>query len=448
MVQRKQVRKKPKDSDVVVSKDELPPADHVRKGGDPGSRGGGGAMVRTALPNYMRATSNSDARAGRAVGGETASAAPPRKREAVRAKMVFAETTDVSRATCSSTMKGLGLAGAAHVCPYSYCSFKGHVHASVVPLKSVVASRRRLIKTQQSMKLKGISPFRKTNGGGGGDSFFVEIFAGTTANATTPTMGSEASCSDLSMEDMDATARQVEHSIFDHRSCGDEVDKAKDWDGSVDGSCGSSDVISVGSVQLLGTKSSGCKLEMDQEKEIYMDQEADDFGACKSDISEELDAKYEGGSGDASNELSIDDISYAFDGMNFKDVCSDPTDVTSIQRKKWNTARRRTSEQAEQNHLFNPRAPNFLLVQPDPEAEKVYLRHQMMGDRKNAEQWMVDYALRRELNKLACAQKRKVEMLVRAFETVLPSGANEKKSLHNDNDNKSFLLTKSLQSCS
>ncbi|KAG8053946.1 hypothetical protein GUJ93_ZPchr0001g31621 [Zizania palustris] len=426
MVQRKQVRKKPKDSVAVICKDGLP-TDHLRGGGDTGSRGDG-AMVRSALPNYMRATSSSDARAVRAVGGEAAPAAPPRKREAVRANVVFTKTPRASRATCSSTMKGFGLAGAVHVCPYSYCSFKGHVHASSVPLRSVVASRRRLINKQQSMKLEGVSPLRKNNnGGGGGNTFFVKIFAGTAASAIPPTVGSDASCSDLSTEDMDATARRVEYAMFDHRSCGDDNEyKAKDSDGSVDGSCGSSDVISGGSVELSGTKSRGCKQVTGEEKGIYMDQEAEDFGACKSDISEELYARYEDGGADASNESSIDDISCAFGGMNFKEVCSDPTDAASIQRKKWN---KRTSEQGEQIRPFNPRAPNFLPVEPDPETEKVDLRHQMMGDRKNAEEWMVDYALRRAVNKLARVQKRKVEMLVQAFETVLPPGANEKKSL-------------------
>ncbi|KAF0926767.1 hypothetical protein E2562_027381 [Oryza meyeriana var. granulata] len=436
MVQRKQVRKKPKDS-VLVCKDGLP-EDHVRGGGggDPGSRGGGGAIARTALPNYMRATSSSDARAGREA---AVTAAPPRERDAVRAKVVFAGAPPhVSRATCSSAMKGLGSlpGGAAHVCPYSYCSFKGHAHASVVPLRTLVSSRRRLIKTQQSMKLKGASPFRKTaNGGGSADGFFVEIYSGAAAAA--PTVSSDGSCSDLSTEDMDAAFRPVEYAVFDHRSGDDEE---KDSDGSVDGSCGSSDVISGGSVDLFVTKSRGCKQELDGEKGIYLDQEAEDFGAGKSDISEELDAKYEDGGVDASNESSSDDISSAFGGMTFKDVCSDHTGAASSQRKRWNNARGRTSEQGKQMRPFNLRAPNFLPAEPDPEAEKVDLRHQMVGDRKNAEEWMVDYALRRAVNKLARAQKRKVEMLVQAFETVLPPIADEKKSVQHDDDKKASHL--------
>ncbi|KAF2322466.1 hypothetical protein GH714_017188 [Hevea brasiliensis] len=74
----------------------------------------------------------------------------------------------------------------------------------------------------------------------------------------------------------------------------------------------------------------------------------------------------------------------------------------------------------EEERKFNPREPNFLPLVPDPEAEKVDLRHQIMDDRKNAEEWMLDYALQQTVTKLAPARKRKVALLVEAFETVLP----------------------------
>ncbi|TXG70274.1 hypothetical protein EZV62_005209 [Acer yangbiense] len=69
---------------------------------------------------------------------------------------------------------------------------------------------------------------------------------------------------------------------------------------------------------------------------------------------------------------------------------------------------------------FNPRKPRFLPVDPDPETEKVNLRHQTVDERKNADEWMLDYALRQVISKLAPAQKRKVDLLVQAFETVTP----------------------------
>ncbi|CAL4952690.1 unnamed protein product [Urochloa decumbens] len=446
MVQRKQARKKPKDPGVVLDWDA------VQARGDPGSRGGG--MARAPLPGYMRATSCSDAKAG--TGGRAAAspAAPPpppvAKREPVRAKVVFtaaAAAPRVGRATCSSTMKGPG-AGGAHLCPYGYCSLKGHVHPSVAPLSSFVASRRRLIKTQQSMKLKGASPFRKPSNG---DGFFVEIRAG--AGAAAPTVGSDATCSDLSAEEVDAMVRRMEYVMFDSLSCGDGAgSRAKDLGASVDGSCGSSDVISDASVELLGSTT---KHHRGREEAALPDHEDDDFGACKSDISEELDAKNErnfpgDSTGNTPKGSSVGSISSALSGISFEDVTSDCSDAASSQMNKLSIARRRrTSEEGgKQMRPFKPKPPNFLPAETGPEAEKVDLRHLTADDRRTAEEWMVDYALRKAVKKLARAQKRKVEMLVQAFETVLPTVANEKKQQQQDDDKASFTLTRPSQACS
>uniref|UniRef100_A0A2P2JIK0 Calmodulin-binding domain-containing protein n=1 Tax=Rhizophora mucronata TaxID=61149 RepID=A0A2P2JIK0_RHIMU len=69
---------------------------------------------------------------------------------------------------------------------------------------------------------------------------------------------------------------------------------------------------------------------------------------------------------------------------------------------------------------FNPRKPRYLPSEHDPEAEKVQLRHQTVLGRKNSEEWMLDYALQKVISTLAPAQKRKVALLVQAFETVIP----------------------------
>ncbi|BAS93770.1 Os05g0381600, partial [Oryza sativa Japonica Group] len=155
----------------------------------------------------------------------------------VSAAAAAAASAGLGRATCSSTMKeakfpdALDLApgatdaegpAATRVCPYTYCSLNGHAHSPAVPLRSFLASRRRLIKTQQSMKLRGVSAFRKgaahqrpedTNGAGGGarvapppplideealGDFFVEVYAG-------PRVSTDMSCSDMSLDEMDAT---------------------------------------------------------------------------------------------------------------------------------------------------------------------------------------------------------------------------------------------------
>ena len=84
--------------------------------------------------------------------------------------------------------------------------------------------------------------------------------------------------------------RRMEYVMFDHLSCGDDAEgRAKGSGASVDGSCGSSDVISDASVELLGTS----KHHRRREEAALVDHQDGDSGACKSDISEELDAKHE-----------------------------------------------------------------------------------------------------------------------------------------------------------
>ncbi|KAK6933876.1 Calmodulin-binding domain, plant [Dillenia turbinata] len=51
-----------------------------------------------------------------------------------------------------------------------------------------------------------------------------------------------------------------------------------------------------------------------------------------------------------------------------------------------------------------------------------------MDDRKNAEEWMVDFALQRAVNKLATARKKKVALLVEAFETYAHTKLSEGKA--------------------
>ncbi|XP_021766031.1 uncharacterized protein LOC110730539 [Chenopodium quinoa] len=81
---------------------------------------------------------------------------------------------------------------------------------------------------------------------------------------------------------------------------------------------------------------------------------------------------------------------------------------------------RKADEDIEDEKEFNARGPNFLTIEPEPEAEKVDLRHQEMDERINADEWMLDYALQKTVNQLAPARKRKVALQVEAFESVLP----------------------------
>ncbi|XP_045798037.1 calmodulin binding protein PICBP [Trifolium pratense] len=79
---------------------------------------------------------------------------------------------------------------------------------------------------------------------------------------------------------------------------------------------------------------------------------------------------------------------------------------------------RRFIKALEKVRKFNPREPRYLPLEADSEDEKVQLRHQDTAERKGTEEWMLDYALRQVVSKLTPARKRKVELLVEAFETV------------------------------
>lgn len=89
--------------------------------------------------------------------------------------------------------------------------------------------------------------------------------------------------------------------------------------------------------------------------------------------------------------------------------------------RKWTIKSKKQHEESEDERKFNPREPNYLPLVPEPDAEKLDLKHQEMDERRNSEEWMLDYALRQAVNKLAPARKRKVALLVEAFETVTPA---------------------------
>ncbi|KAL6530520.1 hypothetical protein OROMI_028409 [Orobanche minor] len=88
--------------------------------------------------------------------------------------------------------------------------------------------------------------------------------------------------------------------------------------------------------------------------------------------------------------------------------------------KKWILLQRFIRE-LEKVKKFNPKKPQLLPLVPDHEAEKVNLRPRTVDGRKNAEEWMLDYAIRQAVSQLAPTQKRKVALLVKAFETVVPT---------------------------
>ncbi|OWM78918.1 calmodulin binding protein PICBP [Punica granatum] len=93
--------------------------------------------------------------------------------------------------------------------------------------------------------------------------------------------------------------------------------------------------------------------------------------------------------------------------------------------KNWNNLRKmillsRFVKALEKVRNFNPQERGHLPLDPDRERERVNLKHQDMDGRKNAEEYLLDYALQRVVSRLTPARKQKVHLLVEAFETVTP----------------------------
>ncbi|ERN10998.1 uncharacterized protein LOC18439182 [Amborella trichopoda] len=100
----------------------------------------------------------------------------------------------------------------------------------------------------------------------------------------------------------------------------------------------------------------------------------------------------------------------------------------------------------DEERKFNPRRRADLLIEPDPEAEKVDLRHQEMDERKDAEEWMLDYALRQAVTRLAPVRPRRVSLLIEAFETVMPPKPKCEPRIHHGAPH--FTHAPAMQACS
>lgn len=92
---------------------------------------------------------------------------------------------------------------------------------------------------------------------------------------------------------------------------------------------------------------------------------------------------------------------------------------------------RKFVKELEKVKKFNPRKPTHLPLPPVHEPETVSLRRQKTGDKKNADEWMLDYALQKVVGELAPTQKQKVALLVKAFETVAPAQDDQQESQSN-----------------
>ncbi|CAA7398484.1 unnamed protein product [Spirodela intermedia] len=428
-------------------------------------------------PRYMKSTSSSNARKEKATVSSlsssiVASELNPAKtqmrrsnlgsvRPPMKKRMGLLPSPEMvpRRATCSSTMKekrfpshldlkpGVSEAEGTSVykvCPYTYCSLNGHSHLPPPPLRSFISARRRLLKTQKSLTAKLLSlSDKEIDAEGAGctgvspsvvdpreEDFPVEIYANY------PNDGLDEVNSDSGGE---KTAEIGEHDGNLSDDSPSDEGFARSWDFSPSEMEVLVDFLEYVECDGEGaersprrpTKADGgwrCgRLEMNGENTAEDDNSYVDFEEI--DHSEFAEEESTHGISFETGPPHYENVGEAEAGQlgaelnsNFEvsDEMICPTSGDVPIRAPAATSVELDGDPGDLR-LYNQRAPKFLPEEPDPEAEKVDLRHQLPEDRRNSEEWMVDYALRRAVDNLAPRRKKKVALLVEAFETVLPT---------------------------
>ncbi|CAN7069766.1 unnamed protein product [Brassica rapa subsp. trilocularis] len=121
----------------------------------------------------------------------------------------------------------------------------------------------------------------------------------------------------------------------------------------------------------------------------------------------------------SSDEQSIDSATDQ-ELMERNSQVSEESSTNSKPKKGWNNVKKVILLKRFVSDLgrLSPKTPRFLPWEPDPETEKIRLRHQEVGGKRNSEEWMLDYALRQAISTLPPSQRRKVSLLAQAFDTI------------------------------
>ncbi|PKU65437.1 calmodulin binding protein PICBP-like [Dendrobium catenatum] len=302
------------------------------------------------------------------------------------------------------------------VCPYTFCSLHGHKHGAVPSLKRILSSRRQSLKVQKSMKLRGYSSIKKS---GDKEAELVENVV-----------------NELFIEIHSKLQEWGEDSFDDAEKIYifDRMNKMKlegpNDESQLQESC------SVTSFEDCGEKNS--ELSMEDIQVItqflkFIEQECDEEAQSETEKSEKAATvdnllveeyksmeedwtKLEAGCVQRQKDISKANLKSFVVENNVKD-CSSQGNRSKV---KYSKLRRQPSKFRESVKEINRRPPRLLELQDEPEQEQVNLKHQTVDERKAAEEWMIDNALSKALRRLASTRKKKVPLLVAAFEAVMP----------------------------
>ncbi|CAN6824331.1 unnamed protein product [Brassica oleracea] len=404
-------------------------------------------------PNYMKGTSSSEARKenksrlnqkNQTTGLKHDSRHGVIKEKSIKkpsSRMVRGLTKAPSfkrcsqRATCSSTLKdskfpdylmlhddeAVSGTSVLKVCPYTYCSLNGHLHKQYPPLKSFISSRRRSLKSQKKASKENVV------------EMYVEEKKEYEVDVDVGTQISEALSEGAPYSETDSDGyfgMEETHEADDHYSgSADEMVKTSEGEHGTESRQSDFEESLVDDT----VKETSCEVNDDSDcEDMVRFLEGDDdleetlLDDSVKDIQENSEADEAGE--ETLNDNKAEDHKEELQGQteetkkapyNRKQKPSnqEESDVTM----SWTIMKgKKPLAETEDLKEFNPREPNYLPLVEDADTEKVDLKHKDIDERRNSEDWMFDYALQRAVTKLSSARKRKVALLVEAFETVKP----------------------------
>ncbi|KAF8093064.1 hypothetical protein N665_0392s0034 [Sinapis alba] len=466
MMKRAKPKRKLKDSSVSQpGKTQSPPSKH-----DLVVKGTGRS------PNYMKGTSSSEARIENKkvfnqknqTGLKHDGVKKERNDNKPSSRIVRGLTKAPSfkrcsqRATCSSTLKDskfpeylmlnhggtdgeVSGTSVLKVCPYTYCSLNGHLHKQYPPLKSFIYSRRRSLKSQKSVQMEPSEKMyveeKKECEDANGGTFEDDVETQTSETVSVGAPRSETDSDEFSdtaeivkfSESHDGVIELKESDMKETlTSC--EVDDNSDSAEMVRFLEGDHD-IKLRESDLEGTLGDDSVKEM--QNKVNRDGEDVFHSGC---FNFEVIGMMNNSEADDAGEETLKDHK----AEDCKEESEDQTEAVPLLEKTTKVpfiCKQRPCDQEEESDAtiswtiikckkpvaetedlreFNPREPNYLPVAMDADTEKADLKHQDMDERKNSEDWMFDCALQLAVTRLSSARKRKVALLVEAFETVKP----------------------------
>lgn len=385
-------------------------------------------LVKQESPNYMKPTTSYDKRkeGKNRVGIDSSAPAVMAKSARVSpAARVLVKNSSLKKIRVSAKKNaGKGLeskapkpvdqekheAASATACHYSYCSLHGH------KLKRILSQ-----KVQKTMDLRGYSSIEKKGGKeielveDVVNELFIEIHTKLQEKRTVRQRewGEQRSKEGIQIENGIAGMLQDSCSVASSEDCGDKNSE-----------------LSMEEIQVINQFLEYIKKEYQEEAEIEATF-ANGFERENRNLQPYVHHLPHSPHGSEPKNVEAESVDFAPENHS-KDGAFLPQqlnpdsshgmeiDLNNRPKVKHTRSRSRSTKNREGVKLFNPRPPRLLEQKAEPEQEQINLKHQTVEERKAAEEWMIDYALRKALRRVTSVRKQKVPQLVAAFETVLP----------------------------